>query len=126
MCAQLCLTLCYPMNCSPLDFFVHRILQARVLEWVAIFSSSGHRITLAIKATSNDVACQIVILNFFIPRHSPHLHFCYPLQKRKKKNEMKLKNNYNTQYILPKYPDDIQFIIWLKYLLQKCLWQKCL
>ena len=38
--AQLCPTLCDPMNCSPPDFSVHGILQARKLEWVAI-SFSG-------------------------------------------------------------------------------------
>ena len=39
--AQLCLTLCDPMNCSLPGSFVHGILQARVLEWVAIPSSRG-------------------------------------------------------------------------------------
>ena len=34
---QLCLTLCNPIDCSPPVFFVHGILQARKLEWVAIF-----------------------------------------------------------------------------------------
>ena len=39
--AQLCLTLCDPMDCSPPDSSVHGILQARILEWVAIpFSKS--------------------------------------------------------------------------------------
>ena len=38
---QLCLTLCDPMNCSPPDSSVHWILQARILEWVAIASSRG-------------------------------------------------------------------------------------
>ena len=33
---QLCLTLCKPMDCSPLGPSVHGILQARILEWVAI------------------------------------------------------------------------------------------
>ena len=33
---QSCPTLCNPMNCSPPDFSVHRISQARVMEWVAI------------------------------------------------------------------------------------------
>ena len=33
---QLCPTLCNPMDCSPLGFSVHGILQARILEWVAI------------------------------------------------------------------------------------------
>ena len=30
-----------PMHCSPPGSFVHGIFQARILEWVAIFSSSG-------------------------------------------------------------------------------------
>ena len=34
--AQSCLTLCDPM-----DYTVHAILQARILEWVAITSSRG-------------------------------------------------------------------------------------
>ena len=32
---QLCLTLCDPMDCSPLGYSIHGILQARILEWVA-------------------------------------------------------------------------------------------
>ena len=34
-----CLTLCDPMDCSPPASSVHEILQARILEWVAISSS---------------------------------------------------------------------------------------
>jgi len=34
-----CLTLCDPMDCSPPDSSIHGILQARILEWVAIPSS---------------------------------------------------------------------------------------
>ena len=33
---QLCLTLCHPTDCSPPGFSVHGILQARLLEWIAI------------------------------------------------------------------------------------------
>ena len=36
---QSCLTLCDPVDYSPPGFSVHGILQARVLEWVAMFSS---------------------------------------------------------------------------------------
>ena len=36
---QLCLTLCDPMDCSPPDPSVHGILQARILERVAMSSS---------------------------------------------------------------------------------------
>ena len=34
--AQSCPTLCDPMDSSLPDFSVHRILQARILEWIAI------------------------------------------------------------------------------------------
>ena len=39
--AQLCLTLCDPMDCSPPGSSFHDILQARILEWVAIPFSRG-------------------------------------------------------------------------------------
>ena len=38
---QLCPTLCDPMDCSLPDSSVHGIFQARVLEWIAISSSTG-------------------------------------------------------------------------------------
>ena len=39
--AELCPTLCNPMDCSLPNSSVHGILQARILEWVAIPSSRG-------------------------------------------------------------------------------------
>ena len=39
--AQSCPTLCDPMDCSPPGSSVHGILQARILEWVAICFSRG-------------------------------------------------------------------------------------
>ena len=39
--AQSCPTLCKPMNCSLQGSSVHGILQARILEWVAIPFSRG-------------------------------------------------------------------------------------
>ena len=38
---QSCPTLWDPMDCSPPGSSVHRILQARILEWVAMPSSRG-------------------------------------------------------------------------------------
>ena len=38
---QSCPTLFNPMDCSPPGSSVHGILQARILEWVAIFFSRG-------------------------------------------------------------------------------------
>ena len=39
--AQSCSTLCDSTNCSPPGSFVHGILQARMLEWVAMLYSRG-------------------------------------------------------------------------------------
>ena len=39
VCAQSCTALCNPTDCSPLSSSVHGILQAKILEWVAISSS---------------------------------------------------------------------------------------
>ena len=44
MCAKLlqsCLTVCDPMDCSPPGSSVHGILQASILEWIAMPSSRG-------------------------------------------------------------------------------------
>ena len=38
---QFCPTLCDPMGCIPLGSSIHGILQARILEWVAIPFSRG-------------------------------------------------------------------------------------
>ena len=38
---QSCLTLCDPVDCNPPGSSVHGILQARILEWVAMPSSRG-------------------------------------------------------------------------------------
>ena len=41
MCAQSCLTLCNPMDCSSPGSSVHGIFQVRILEWVAASFSRG-------------------------------------------------------------------------------------
>ena len=41
LCTQWCLTLCNPMDCSPPHSSVHGILQARIVDWVAMPSSWG-------------------------------------------------------------------------------------
>ena len=41
VCTQLCTTLCDPADCSPPASPVHGLLQARILEWVAIPFSKG-------------------------------------------------------------------------------------
>ena len=39
--SQSCPTLCNPMDCSPPGSSVHGLLQARILEWIAIHFSRG-------------------------------------------------------------------------------------
>ena len=39
--AQLCPTLCTPVDCSPQGSSVHRIVQTRIVEWVAILFFKG-------------------------------------------------------------------------------------
>ena len=43
--AQSCPTLCDPMDCSPPGSSVHGILQARILEWVAVSLLQGTFLT---------------------------------------------------------------------------------
>ena len=38
---RLCPNLCDPIDCNPPGFYVHVILQARILEWIAIPFSRG-------------------------------------------------------------------------------------
>ena len=50
---QSCPTLCDPMDCSPPGFSVHGILQARILEWVAMpysraSSQPGHCTSISV------------------------------------------------------------------------------
>ena len=102
--AQSCLTLCDPMDCSLPSSSVHGIVQARILEWVAISFSRGsswptdgtciscidgwilyHWATREaptyIKAPLNIVVCVHLLLNFITP-HSLVVWFGwdYPLQ----------------------------------------------
>ena len=44
---QSCLTLCQPMDCNPPGSSVLEILQARILQWVAISYSRGKVLSLA-------------------------------------------------------------------------------
>ena len=49
---QSCPTLCDSMDCSPPDSSVHGILQARVLEWVAISFSNAWKWKVKVKSFS--------------------------------------------------------------------------
>ena len=50
---QSCLTMCDPIDSSPLGFSVPWILQARILEWVAISFSNGWKWNVKVKSLSH-------------------------------------------------------------------------
>ena len=72
-CTQLCPTLCYPMDCSPPGSSVHWILQATILEWVAISFSRGS----SQPRDQTHVSCiGREILNHCATWEAPSLPFC--------------------------------------------------
>ena len=56
--AQLRLTLCDTIDCSPPGFSVHGILQARILEWIAISLSTRRRYIQIL--THNICECDLI------------------------------------------------------------------
>ena len=50
--SQSCPTLCDPADCNLLGFSIHGILQARILEWIAISSSGIEPRSPALQADS--------------------------------------------------------------------------
>ena len=77
MCAQLCLTLCNPTDCSPAGSTVHGISQSRILEWIAISSS---RDRTQISYTGRQILYHLSHLrSLYICIHmyiSEHIHLC--------------------------------------------------
>ena len=66
--AQSCPTLCDPMDCRSRCSSVHGILQARILQWVAVLSSrgssqSGDLLNPGIKPTSSTLQADSLPLN---------------------------------------------------------------
>ena len=72
-----CPTLCDPIDCSPQGSSVHRIFQAKILDWVAISSSIGLHITLKIKCQVLTVTPTFFTVHFnhsILWAHMPQLH----------------------------------------------------
>ena len=59
--AQSSLTLHDPMNCSPPDSSVHGILQARILEWVAISFSKSESVSHSDLPRSKSHCCLLAM-----------------------------------------------------------------
>ena len=85
--AQSCLTLCSPMDCSLPGFSVHGILQARILEWVAMPFSRGSsqlRDLTQVSCTAGrvfniwatmEVPVNCIVNVFFLPEWSCPRHY---------------------------------------------------
>ena len=71
--AQLCLILCNPMDYSSPGSSVHRISQARILEWVAISCSSG-------SSKPRDWTCLLHCRQILYPL-SHKMEYCVPIKK---------------------------------------------
>ena len=75
VCAESCPTLCNPMDCCPPGSSVHGILQARILDWVAISSFRGSSWPSDWTPVSWSSALQVDSLPKFEPpgnpKHSP-------------------------------------------------------
>ena len=73
VCAQLCLTLCDPMDYSPPGSSVHGIHQARILEWVAIsFSRESSRPRDRIHVSC--ISCIGMWILYLCATREPHRH----------------------------------------------------
>ena len=70
---QSCPTICCPMDCSPPGFSVHGILQARMLEWVAISYSRGSS-----QPRDRTYLSCICFIGRRILYHWQHLYVFYP------------------------------------------------
>ena len=68
---QSCPTLCNPMNCSPSGSSIHEILQARIMEWIAIPFSRGS----SCPRDQTQVSCIVGRLFSFIDVCYCFLHF---------------------------------------------------
>jgi len=72
--AESCPNLSDPMDCSPLDFSIHRIFQARVLEWGAIAFSDTELLRIAQTGFN--------LSQGFLQSLSFHILFTCPLPKK--------------------------------------------
>ena len=93
--SRLVVSLCYPMNCSPLGSSVHGIFQTRILVWVAISFSNPARSVQSLScvrdfATPRTSACQaslsitnsrslLKLMSIESVMPSNHLILCSPL-----------------------------------------------
>ena len=72
--AQLCLTLCDPMVCSPPGSSVHGIFQARVLEWGAIAFSKFYGLSIIYQVTASNLVSPTFRIQLNTFHHLQYYH----------------------------------------------------
>ena len=97
MCAQLlqsCPTLCDPMDCSPPGSSLHGILQARILELVAMSTSRG-------SSRPRNQTCSSCIADWFFTAEPPQKTQRYLYWHLIGRHQGCCKTSYNTRKPLP-------------------------
>ena len=95
---QSCPTLCDPVDGSPPGSSVPGILQARILEWVAISFSSGLKLTMVYTRSGDGVNCTLLACFCF---QWGKLYFFS--QKKKEKRKRFRKQAYSKWYLCRGY-----------------------
>ena len=91
--AQLCPTLCNPMDCSPLGSSVHGIFQTRIVEWFAIFFSRG-------SSPPRDWACVSCIAGKFFSAEPPEKPFLVLTWHKYMESKNYLRDNTKKMYVI--------------------------
>ena len=90
-------SLCDPMDCSPPDSSVHRIFQARILEWVAISYSRGSSQT----RDWTHVSCVSWIGRWIF------YHFCHEMESVQVVHQFQTQSTTARRKLLPPVPSTI-------------------
>ena len=90
---QSCWTLYYPVDCSPPGFSVHGILQAKILQWVAIPSSRGSSQPRDQIQVSHIAGRFFIVWAtwFFIVSEYLKISMCFKMEKYQSKSSLKKK-----------------------------------
>ena len=109
---QLRPTLCDPLDCSPQGSSIHGILQARILEWVAISSSRGS----SQPRDQTWVSC--ITSRFFtlwVTREAPRQLYQVPYSQALRIRMTNLVGHYSSNYSPPPIPQWFISISHVKY-----------
>ena len=114
MCAHSCLTLCNPMDCSLPGSSVHGILQARILEWVAVSFSRGYPPDPGIEPKS--LVSTALAGGFFITAPPGKPPWAYRLLVNSSRYEAEIRLFANPEHV---FPTAMSYVLWNSVLLPR-------